>query len=147
MVLWPLLSGPTSVICGCVHVGVYMWVCTCGCVHVGVYMCVCTCGCVHVGVYMWVYMWVCTCGCTCGCVHVDVCMWVCTCGCVHEDVYMRINYMRMCAYISSFIQCSHLSSIICTLCRLPPPPPPLCTTFSSKQLQPLLKQHCHGCLQ
>ena len=75
----------------------------------------------------WTYicnLWVCT----CGCVHVGVYMWVCTCGCV-------------------CIQCSHLSSIICTLCHLPPPPPLLCSTSSSKQLQPLLKQHCHGCLQ
>ena len=80
MVLWPLLSGPTSVICGCVHVGVYMWVCTCGCVHVGVYMWVCACGCVHVCVYMWV--------CTCGCVHVCVYMWIN----IHENVCLHLKF-------------------------------------------------------
>ena len=60
--------------CVCMGVGVYVWVWLCmhGCMYAWVCMCMHGCGCVCMGVGVYAWVWVCMYG--CGCVCMGVCM-------------------------------------------------------------------------
>ena len=70
-------------VCGCFHVGVFMWVFSCVGVFMWVFSCVGVfmCGCFHVGVFMCVFM--------CGCFY--VCFHVCVFMCVSAGAFVGVS--------------------------------------------------------
>ena len=79
-------------VCVCMHICVYAYMCVC------IYVCICVC------VYMCVCIYVCICVCVymCVCIYVYVCMYVCMYVCVYVCMCVCMYvcmYVYMCVYI------------------------------------------------